>query len=347
MCINPQINHGMISKLLQTRVDKSSNNSSDITTHPTNEFMKYTAIPGYTHANIIFENETWSPEDIGSSLFHPLVTPNALTELLVEYSSENQEKHNFVAKLTNLVSNQMTMTMLHGITLKPNSESSLNEYNIYATPSYRGFGYNAVEEHTNPRYDGVELWFGDTEISEYPMNRVLGIIKITEKGEEEGEETILLIVTTLESVPKSRTDNFLPYDLLKYTTIPGRGGYMGIQVELVDVKSIYRPCMLIPDTDRSNYYNAKFHPKFTKLTRIWGIPYRTIDRTGYSISITSLEMDTQVRNEEYDANATQPLFLNSHAIAQMTAFLRSELDGGDEENDGTDNEEEGDDILAG
>jgi hypothetical protein len=103
--------------------------------------------------------------------------------------------------------------------------------------------------------------------------------------------------------------------------------------------------MLIPDADRSNYYNFRYHSKLTKLTLVRGIPYRIIDRTGYSINITSLEMDTQVRNEVYNPTAIQPLFLNSHAISQMTAFLRSELNCGEDKDKHSDHEE-ADDCLG-
>jgi hypothetical protein len=54
-------------------------------------------------------------------------------------------------------------------------------------------------------------------------------------------------------------------------------------------------------------------------------------------------MHTHVRNEVYDPSANQPLFLNSHAISQTTAFLRNELSGGDDEHE---DDTEYDDILG-
>jgi hypothetical protein len=60
--------------------------------------------------------------------------------------------------------------------------------------------------------------------------------------------------------------------------------------------------------------------------------YKTLDRTGHSVTLNRIEMDIHVRNELYDPTAIQPLFLNYHAILQITAFLRNELNGGDDDN---------------
>ena len=113
----------------------------------------------------------------------------------------------------------------------------------------------------------------------------------------------LLVVTELNAVKKTHSDSFMPYPLLRYnknfkyysscrTPIP--------DVHIIEPENIYRPAIIIPCPDRCDAFGQAYVARnrlrnpnklnsTTDSIRLWGIPYKVVDRAGYDMTIPSLQ----------------------------------------------------------
>jgi hypothetical protein len=281
-------------------------------------------------------------------VIHPLINMKSITSLLISYSERSEDNFNLISKCTNPLENNVSIDFVHGLSCKPNVNSGIKPFILYATNNFKGYDY-ITNGRPNPRYDCIQVLqntgnkdaLTGEDILETPIVKLLGMICITtDLHTTEQKSEFLLVFTTLKEVPKTGGDKFLPYTLLKYQRLPRM---MSVVYDIVHTSSLYRPCMVIPCHDRCKYLNTKYRPTGgpqrcagTESVRMWGIPYKTIDRKGYEdysneMNAADDNIDDNARN---NVNNEQVLFLNSHAIDVINKEIRAHL------NDGYDEEEE-------
>jgi len=112
-------------------------------------------------------------------------------------------------------------------------------------------------------------------------------------------------------VEKEYCDAFIPYSLLRYDLQYQQSLRAHVpRAQVIEAANVYRPAVLVPCYDRSSNFgkvlnrNTAIRRRNTatgsgaiseedKLTtsyiRMWGIPYKTIDRAGYDITFPSME----------------------------------------------------------
>ena len=138
-----------------------------------------------------------------------------------------------------------------------------------------------------------------------------------------------MAVSDLEIADKTHGDTFLPYPLLRYNIVNGGLLHRNKMVEshIVDVESIFRPAILIPCPDRSQNFGEKIknekprnatQDECTHFIRLWGIPYKILDRAGYNLALPTAQGD--------------PLFLNDDNINAIHDWAHEEQSASDEHN---------------
>ena len=139
--------------------------------------------------------------------------------------------------------------------------------------------------------------------------QALGILRVHDphhKNEKDLIEPIdhfLLVVTDLIVAAKVGCDNYLPYPLLRYDIQCDVASRKNMPLmHIISAESIYRPAILIPCPDRSYNFGKPFlnagrryrqenrhHRNETnEAIRMQGIPYKIIDRAGYSLTFLYL-----------------------------------------------------------
>jgi hypothetical protein len=276
-------------------------------------------------------------------IIHPLITMNAVTELLIDYSQQSDDNFNLISKCTDPIENNVSIVFAHAISCKPNANSGIKPFILYASNNFKGYGFR-TDGPPNPRYDCIQILqsTGETDaltgldILETPMVKLLGILCITtELNTPEQKSEILFVISPLKEANKSGGDKFLPYSLLRYQRAPR---LRNVVYSIVHTSTLYRPCMVIPCHDRCKYLNAKFthstrNQEGTESVRMWGIPYKTIDRKGYEDYSNEMNAadDNIDENARDNVDNEQVLFLNSHAINVINNQIRAHLNGGYED----------------
>ena len=169
----------------------------------------------------------------------------------------------------------------------------------------------------------------------YPyVLQVMAILRVTDLNHIDKDDHTMqpdkfyLVVTDLLLAEKTSTDRFLPYPLLKYDI-----GYDPVEkintavMHIINAESIFRPAILIPCNDRKTNFGLKFKMpsrgnKFdsTSAVRMWGIPYKILDRAGYDIAFPS-------NADDHDENNN--IFLNDdnmHLIYEQARQIGEEVD---------------------
>ena len=253
----------------------------------------------------------------------------------------------------------VSIHLIGGLYVVPGANSGIEPFTVYSTSSYGSrtgniqrydciqiaYAINHDEKHLNHIYDVEDevpfcqvhtlMFFILTLMYPYVLlsHQVLAILRVTDLThiDEEGHTVQLdkfyLVVTDLLISEKTATDNFLPYPLLKYDI-----GYDPVQkintarMHIIDAESIFRPAILIPCNERKSNFGHKFKlaskgNKFdsTSAVRMWGIPYKILDRAGYDMNFPS--------NADDDNN----IFLNDdnmHIIFEQARQIGEDVDEG-------------------
>ena len=103
---------------------------------------------------------------------------------------------------------------------------------------------------------------------------------------------------------------------------------MGVHTMAISTESIYRPSILIPCPDRCKDFDL-ITSADTKKCAMWGIRYRTLDRTGYEEELfAENEIAEQRMNENNNNNDGEsiPLFLNDNQIARRFQRMQNNID---------------------
>jgi len=105
-------------------------------------------------------------------------------------------------------------------------------------------------------------------------------------------------------------------------------------MHIIEAESIYRPAILIPCLERSyNFGNVFVNPpargqgtRSTNSVRMWGIPYKIMDRTGYNL--TYLTSIGELREPPFfiTDDAIQELYDDSEEILPLQDGMLPEND---------------------
>jgi hypothetical protein len=182
----------------------------------------------------------------------------------------------------------------------------------------------------------------------------LSILRVTDHHHRDANgvlqpiDRFLLIVTDLIIAPKIEGDRYLPYPLLKYDVVHVVALRLShrhvpqlnsVHMYIIDAESIFRPAILIPCPDRSKNYGKAFSTnrlarpsdQCTASVRLWGIPYKTLDRSGYDMTFPVQQQQQQGAPRGVNEN----IFINDVNINEIYEEARAFVDhrAGDDDDD--------------
>jgi hypothetical protein len=176
-----------------------------------------------------------------------------------------------------------------------------------------------------PRFDGVQI-LDDDEAAPIPFVRVLGILELKDRKHQDKVQH-LFVVARLEEVNKNRSDKFIPFPLCKYTI--QRGGRQ-VDLDIISVDCIYRPCMLIPCVSRGGGCNSQFDHRLTPKLRTTAVPYKELDQSEYENYTAPVEPT----NAAVSMNTELPLDLHDTVIQRINTTVVTRLGYGYESDSG-------------
>lgn len=260
------------------------------------EITQYRSVESSGVATIIFNKSSMEWEIERSTrtsggcgdITHPQIRHfSYITALLGAYwDVADDEDRNLLSRMTlNTADGGLIISLVGGIAVVPPPASGIKTFYVYATNRY------GSRLGSKLRYDCVQTDAGFAQV--LAILRITDLHHIDEDGDSEVIDHFLLVVTHLIAADKSASDKYLPYPLLKYNAVhdPGLGRNV-LQMEIIDAESISRPAILIPCPDRSSNFGLPYKdvPRgrrrnppsdCTANIRMWGIPYKTIDRSNY------------------------------------------------------------------